>query len=210
MSLFNFGFRRISSDTGNGSQATGNLPLPAYLPEQVESGLGREEHDLVTTAVQDLANPEPDPKRRKTRGKYARYSDKQRASIGKYASENGAEKARKRFLAEFPNLNESTVRYFKTLYQQKMREETKKDQPMPVTMLTTQPRGRPPLLLELDEKLIKFLHGVRRKGGVININVVRATAQALIKCNPAFAQQLSRFDMPRSWVQSLYRRMKYT
>lgn len=102
------------------------------------------------------------------------------------------------------------MRYFKTLYQQKMREEAKKDQPMPVTMLTTRPRGHPPLLLELDEKLIQFLLGVRRKSGVININVVRATVQALIKCNPAFAQQRSRFDMPRSWVQSLYRRMKYT
>ena len=30
-----------------------------YLPEQVESGLGREEQDFVTTAVEDLANPEP-------------------------------------------------------------------------------------------------------------------------------------------------------
>ena len=32
------------------------------------------------------------------------------------------------------------------------------------------------------------------KGGVINIHVLH---------NPAFSQQLSRFDMPRSWVQSL-------
>lgn len=61
----------------------------------MESGLGREEHDLVTTAVQDLANPEPESKRKKTRGKYATYSDKQRAPIGKYSSENGPEKARK-------------------------------------------------------------------------------------------------------------------
>ena len=59
----------------------------------MESGLGREEHDIVATAVQDLANPEPEPKRRKTRGKYATYSDKQREAIGKYASENGPEKA---------------------------------------------------------------------------------------------------------------------
>ena len=209
MSLFSFGFRKTSSETGNEPQAT-NKPLPTYLPEQVESGLGREEHDLVATAVQDLANPEPEPKRRKTRGKYAKYSDKQRAAIAKYASENGPEKARKQFIAQFPNLNGSTVRYFKTLYEQKMKEEAKKDHPLPVTALPTQPRGRPPLLLELDAKLIKFLQAVRRKGGVVNIHVVRATADALIKCNPAFAQQLSRFGMLRSWVQSLYRRMKFT
>ena len=109
MSLFSFGFRKISSETGNESQAT-NKSLPTYLPKQVESGLEREEHDIVATAVRDLANPEPEAERRKTRGKYATYSDKQRAAIGKYASENGPEKARKRFIAEFPNLNESTVR----------------------------------------------------------------------------------------------------
>ena len=91
-----------------------------------------------------------------------------------------------------------------------MKEEAKKDHPQPVTALPTQPRGRPPVLLELDAKLIKFLLAVRRKGGVVNIHVVRATAEALIKCNPGFAQQLSRFQMPRSWVQSLHRRMKFT
>ena len=91
-----------------------------------------------------------------------------------------------------------------------MKEEARKDNPLPVTALPIQPRGCPPLLLELDTKLIQFLQAVRRKGGVINIHMIRATAEALIKCNPAFAQQLSRFEMPRSWVQSLYRRMKFT
>ena len=172
----------------------------------MESGLGREEHDIVTAAVHDSADP--NPKKRKTRGKYTTYSDQQRVAIGKYASENGPEKARKRFMAEFPNLNESTVRYFRRLYQQQIKEEAKKDNPLPVTVLPTQPRGRPPLLLELDAKLINYLQAVRKKGGVINIHVLRATAEALIKCNPAFSQQLRRFDMPRSWVQSLYRRMK--
>ena len=91
MSLFSFGFRKRSSSE---SQAT-NKPLLTYLPEHVESGLGIKEQSLVTTAVQELADPEPQPKRRKTRGKYATYSDKQRAAIGKYASENGPKKARK-------------------------------------------------------------------------------------------------------------------
>ena len=93
MSLFSFGFGKTSSEAGNESQAT-NKPFPTYLPEQVESGLGREEHDLVATAVQDLANPEPESKRRKTKGN-AKYSDKQHTAIGKYASENGPERARK-------------------------------------------------------------------------------------------------------------------
>lgn len=90
-----------------------------------------------------------------------------------------------------------------------MKDKAKKDNPLPVKALLTQPRGHPPLLLELDTKLIQLLQAVRRKGGVISIHVLRATAETLIKCNPAFAQQLSEFEMPCSWVQSLYRQMKF-
>ena len=69
---------------------------------------------------------------------------------------------------------------------------------------------RPPLLLDLDSKLVKFLHAVRVKGGVVNINVVRATAEALIRSNPSQMQHFINFRMPRSWVQSIYRRMGVT
>ena len=57
--------------------------------------------------------------------------------------------------------------------------QAKKDHPLPVTALPTQPRSRPPLLLELDAKRIKFLEAVQMKGGVINIHVVRATADEM-------------------------------
>lgn len=45
---------------------------------------------------------------------------------------------------------------------------------------------------------------------MVNSHVVRATAGALIKSNPSMIQYFSRFDMPRSWVQSIYRRMGYS
>ncbi len=66
MSLFSFGF----------TTAVADKHLPSYIPEQRISGLGREEHDSVNHS-QDLANPA------------AKYSDKQRAQIGKYACEHG-------------------------------------------------------------------------------------------------------------------------
>ena len=81
MSLFSFGFRKGSSVTGNESQAA-NKSLSTYLAKQVESGLGREEHDVLRV-LEDLANPEPGPDRRKTRGKCGTYSDNQCAVIGK-------------------------------------------------------------------------------------------------------------------------------
>ena len=86
----------------------------------------------------------------------------------------------------------------------------KKSNPQPVTRLSVDQRGRPPILLELDGKLLKYLKAVRMKGGVVNIHVVRAATQALIASNPALVHRFTRFEMPRTWVQSVYRRMGYT
>ena len=77
-------------------------------------------------------------------------------------------------------------------------------------MIRAQPKGRPPILLDLDEKLVTFLKAVRTKGGVVNIHVVRAVAKALIDSNQSSSKYLQNFNFPRSWVQSLYRRMGYT
>jgi hypothetical protein len=44
------------------------------------------------------------------------YSDEDRARIGRYASVNGYESARKHFLGEYPKLAESTIRNFKKMY----------------------------------------------------------------------------------------------
>ena len=128
--------------------------------------------------VSNLTDPQL-PRKRKSRGKYIQYSDEDRAKIGKYASENGNEKARHHFLGKIPHLSESTVRNFKKMYRKKLREEKEKDHPQPVLNIPLQPRGRPPLLGDLDASLIKFLKAVRAKGGVINIHVVRANRRCI-------------------------------
>ena len=58
-------------------------------------------------------------------------------------------------------------------------------------------------------KLLLLLKAVCRRGGVVNSHVVRATAKALIDTagSETTKQQLSKIDLPRSWVQSIYRRM---
>ena len=52
---------------------------------------------------------------------------------------------------------------------------------------------------------------MQARGGVINSNVVRATADAIIrsKHSPGL-QHLRNFSMPHSWVQTVYKRMGYT
>ena len=94
--------------------------------------------------------------------------------IGKYALENGNERARKYFLSKFPNLPESTIRHFTKAYREELKKKRRKADPQPVVEIAAKPKGCPPILLDLDEKMLKFLKAIRSKGGVVNIHVVRA------------------------------------
>ncbi len=202
MSLFQFGFTRATT-----ASSTNRQEVLSYIPQQDESGLNIEEYGNVSSVLTGLSNPAA--VKSKSRGKYTVYTDEDRARIGRYASLNDNERARKKFLSSYPDLSESTVRNFKKMYLKKMKEEKNKNSLVhkPVTKLPVEPRGRPPILLA---KLIKFLHAVQNKGGIVNIHVVRATADTLICSNPSKMQNFAKFDMPRSWVQSIYRRMGVT
>lgn len=103
----------------------------------------------------------------------------------------------------------STVSYFKKLYQQELEKQRKKAEPQPVIMIPAQSKGRPKLL-DLDEKLLRFLKALRIKGRDVNIHVIRSVAKALIASNPSSSKHLQHFTFPRSWVQSVYRRLGYS
>ena len=85
------------------------------------------------------------------RGKYQHYSAETRGKIGKYASENGNSKAINHFKEELPILKESTVRTFKQAYEKRLGEEKKKGNTDATAI------GRPPILRDLDSKLISLL-----------------------------------------------------
>ena len=105
MSIFKYFGKKLDSDTGNEKD---NHRSPAYLPSAFESGLGQQEYQNVVSNVVDLANPlTVSPATGRQRGKrqsYAHYSGEMRAKIGKYAGENGNEKARNTFQRIFPTL----------------------------------------------------------------------------------------------------------
>lgn len=86
---------------------------------------------------------------------------------GKYALENGTERARRRFQSFSPNLTESTLRNFKKAYRERIEHKRKQDHPQPVTAIKAQPRDRPLILLELDRKLLHYLRSLRSKDGVL-------------------------------------------
>ena len=58
----------------------------------------------------------------KKRGAYMVYTDKDRYSIGKYASCHGMAASVTAWKKTYPNLNESTVRGFKKRYKTKLKE----------------------------------------------------------------------------------------
>ena len=73
MSLFSFGLTKANNGAGKELKTSTEKPLPSYISEQMESGLGWEQHETVASVVVDLTNPEPKAKRRKIRGKYGKY-----------------------------------------------------------------------------------------------------------------------------------------
>ena len=125
MSLFQYGFRRISSSE-NGETEQQSAVIPSHLPSVEESGLGRLEYaEVVANRVPDLADPSPAKRKRVSRGKYTVYTAESRAKIGKYALENGNKNAQIHFKSQFPDLKESTIRNFKKTYKEQLKRQLK-------------------------------------------------------------------------------------
>ena len=125
MSLFRFGFRRVPREVVlDQREREDDQAVHYHMPSMEEGGLGRDEHDQVVAAASDFADPSP-AKRKRVRGNYTVYTPKQRACIGRYALENGTERARQHFLTQFPKLNESIVRNFKKAYKDKLEHQRK-------------------------------------------------------------------------------------
>ena len=209
MSLFQFGFS-ISSTRQQTPHEPENIALAAtQLPVQEDTILGRNEYNQVAAAVVDLARPQPSQSRSK-RSKYHQYSGEDRAKIAKYSCEHGNKKALQQFSKEYPNLKESTLRNLKKAYQDKLLIQRQQGNVQQVTSLERLPRGRPPLLLELDCKLISFVKNLRARGGVVDGSVISAAAKGLIRSNPSLHQRYNSFEPTRGWIQSIYRRCNFS
>ena len=106
---------------------------------------------------------------------------------------------------------ESTLRNFKKAYQDKLKViQRQEGNVQQVTSLESLPRGRPPLLLELDCKLISFVKNLRARGGVVTGSVISAAAKGLIRSNPSLHQRYHSFEPTRGWIQSIYRRCNFS
>lgn len=98
------------------------------------------EYDHVVESVSDLVDPDGEPnakKKKSSKGTHTQYTPEDHAQIGRYALENGKERARRKFSTQFPKLKESTVQNFKKTYKEEL-EQKKKLHPDPVTSIERQ------------------------------------------------------------------------
>lgn len=202
MSLFKFGFKRQEK------------------PSAANSLLSRKE---VESADKFVAKSLESASKRTVRGKYNCYTPEQRAQIGKYAAENGATNAAKRYSASWGiNINESTARRLKSEYLEKLQQEVaashsqekhqSTSESITIKALETKERGRPLFLgAELDAAVQEYVKSLREANGVVNTVVVMAAANGIIS-----ARDISKLSshgghivITKSWARSLLNRMGY-
>ena len=69
-------------------------------------------------------------KKSKRKTSHQKYSEEDRFKIGKYASENGATAAVRKFKNSYPDMKESTVRGFKSNYEEELKKARRQSRPM--------------------------------------------------------------------------------
>ena len=163
------------------------------MPENIN---GRE-LDSIQESLTLTADAKPKNK------KLVVYEEKGKQEMAKYAAVCGVTAAVRKFKQKFPNLNESTVRPWVKKY------KTNNGESSGFAPKIGQVRGRPLLLdNELDLKLRMMLVTLRTAGAGINIHGVTGLLNGLVRANPEKFSKYVDFHVTRSWVRSLYRRMK--
>ncbi len=112
---------------------------------------------MAVVSANDEVEKELSRKKTKKRGgKYNKYTDIQRAEIGRYANENGVKSAIKKFSREYASaskINESTIRGFVKAYQAEVRQRRQQGDSSRVKTLPLKKQGRPLLLGRIDRSL---------------------------------------------------------
>lgn len=157
------------------------------------------------------------PQSKKKRGTYVIYSPSDRARIGKYAAENGPASTLRKFKTDFPDIKESTVRYFRDSYKREVSNKKRRldfddIDDCQVNEIQVKKRGRKTLLQdEMDKEVQLYITNLRKSGGVVNTSIVRAVGLGIVMAHDK--QLLSENDGPitlsKTWAYSLLQRMNF-
>ena len=151
----------------------------------------------------------------KLRGKYAKLTPEQKASIGEYASLHGNQAAIHRFSKQLGvEMKPTSVQTWKGKYLAEISRKRKAGETsdLSVKSLPVKKRGRPLLLgEELDTQVKHYIQAVREGGGVINTAITMAAATAIVR--KADRNQLAENSGPitvtSNWAKSLLYRMNF-
>ena len=172
---------------------------------------------VPATSIEE-ANKEVEASRNSNGGKrrrepYVIVTPEQKARVGKYAAENGTTNAIRRFSKDMPNLKESTIRGWKTVYLCELTSKLKAgDEDTAVERLPVKPKGRPLLLgPELDRQVQDYLISLREAGGVVNTSIAIAAATGIVRRHDSnlLAVNGGHIILTKHWAQYLLQRMGY-
>lgn len=175
------------------------------LPTPEQTGIGEEATLEANKAVESLLTQQNGGKRK--RKPYRRFSDTDRAVIGKYAAEHGNAEAMKRFKQEFPELPESTVRSFKIKYTNAL--ESGQSSGETIDKIPSKRRGRPKLLGDYDTQVQQFVKALQQSGTVVTPQVVIAAAEGIVSANnkELLASNGGNVSLKKTWAVSLMKRV---
>ena len=134
---------------------------------------------------------------------YRKWSENKRYELGKYAAIHGSRAAKRKFHTKEKPLSQSNARRFSKLYKEEISKARKSNCDVN-SNLSVLPSGRPLFLGSLDQMVQRFLHSLRRTGGLVSSTVAISAAKALIARNSRY--NLSHIDLDSlHWVQSIFR-----
>ena len=146
------------------------------------------------------------------RGEYTKLTSKEKAEIGKRASEHGIASTIRHLAKKYPNLKESSVRTWKNIYLAELRRRRTCQESLTITELPEKKKGRPLLLGDqLEFEVIRYLKDLRIKGAVVNTAIAVSCAKGIVlKANSNFlASNGGHIVLTNHWGKHLLNRMGF-
>ena len=188
-------------------QPSGVLPNPSGpLSAYVSPAAIKDANEAVRNASQGSSKP---------RGKYAKFTPEQKASIGEYASLHGNQAAIRHFSKQLGvEMKPTSVQTWKGKYLAEISRKRKAGETcdLSVKSLPVKKRGRPLLLgEELDTEVKRYIQAVREGGGVINTAITMAAATAIVRKadRNLLAENGGPITITSNWAKSLLYRMNF-
>ena len=155
---------------------------PQLKPSEVVAVLNNDDDDVICLTPIEKMEVRTELKKLEEkqtgRSKYVKYSAKQRAEIGEFASKYSVSTAMKHFREKYPGIKQQSVSDFKRKYKE---IRSLGGPPAEVTEIGTKKRGRPSLLPdELIAKTVEIVKALRLKGAPVSYAVMAAVARGVV------------------------------